>query len=94
MIFPQVGSWYRRVDKRLFEVVAIDADEGTVELQYFDGTIAELDFEAWHQLELCTAAPPEDWSGSVDMDPMDNAELRDTARRAWQDPLILVDQLD
>ena len=94
MIFPQVGSWYRRLDGRLFEVVAIDEAAGTVEMQHFDGTIGEVEQEAWHQMELEAAAAPEDWSGSVDMDTDDLSELNDMTGQNWQDPFEFVDQLE
>ncbi len=41
--YPVIGNWYRRSNGSLFEVVAVDEQDGTVELQYFDGTIDELD---------------------------------------------------
>ena len=66
--YPVVGSWYQRAGGNLFEVVAIDNDDATIEVQYFDGTIDEIEFEAWQQLLLKNVGPPEDWSGSVDMD--------------------------
>jgi hypothetical protein len=54
-------------------VVAFDEDDGTIELQYFDGTIEEMDLEDWQaELEagtLVEVEPPEDWTGSVDVDP-------------------------
>ena len=31
----------------LFEVVAFDDDDGTIEIQYFDGTVEEMDIEDW-----------------------------------------------
>ena len=36
---PVVGQWYARPGGDSFEVVAIDRDDGTIEIQYFDGTI-------------------------------------------------------
>jgi hypothetical protein len=64
-INPIIGSWYRYENGELFEVVAIDEQDGTLEIQYFDGTVEELDFDAWQELEIEAAEPPEDWSGSV-----------------------------
>jgi len=59
----------------LFEVVALDDDDGTIELQYFDGTVEEMDIEDWEaQWEdgtLEAAEAPEDWSGSVDVESED-----------------------
>ena len=94
VIFPQVGSWYRRLDGRLFEVVAVDEEELTVEIQHFDGTIGELDFDLWHGLELEPAAPPEDYSGSLDLDRADLRELRGGRGLGWHDHLEFVDHLD
>jgi hypothetical protein len=61
----------------LFEVVAIDEEDATVEIQQFDGTIDELDIERWPQLLLTEVSAPEDWSGSVDMDPEDYVGKKD-----------------
>jgi DNA/RNA endonuclease YhcR with UshA esterase domain len=73
---PVIGSWYRIQRSDSFEVVAFDEDDGTIELQYFDGTIEEMDLEDWQaELEagtLVEVEPPEDWSGSVDVDPEEN----------------------
>ena len=38
---PTVGSWYRLEGGETFEIVAIDDDEGTIEVQYFDGTVED-----------------------------------------------------
>jgi hypothetical protein len=70
---PSVGSWYRLEGEELFEVVAIDDDDATIEIQYFDGTVEEMDLEEWdahcEERALEAADPPEDWSGSVDVEP-------------------------
>lgn len=64
---PVVGHWYNHLDKGdLFQVVAIDAASGTIEIQEFDGALDELDLEEWRQLSVEPAAAPEDWSGPVD----------------------------
>jgi hypothetical protein len=72
---PGIGDWYRLNGGASFEVVALDDDDGTVEIQYFDGTVEEMDIEDWaSQWEdgaLETAEPPEDWTGSVDVDEPD-----------------------
>ena len=45
---PDIGNWYRRTGGgELFEVVAVDEDDGTLEIQYFDGTVEEMDIEDW-----------------------------------------------
>lgn len=69
---PGIGEWYRLNGGGLFEVVAIDEDDGTIDIQYFDGTVEEMDQEdwsaQWDEGELEAAEPPEDWSGSVDVE--------------------------
>lgn len=78
---PGIGEWYRRDSENLFEVVAIDEDDGTIEIQYFDGTVEEMDFEDWNAAceegALRTADPPEDWSGSVDIEPEERGSRSD-----------------
>jgi hypothetical protein len=69
VLYPVIGQWFRRPNGVLFEVVAIDEAEGTVEIQLFDGTIDEVDLENWPELLLTEVSAPEDWTGSVDMDP-------------------------
>ncbi len=64
-----IGGWYRWTNGNLFEVVAIDEQAKTIELQHFDGTIDEVDQENWPTLIIELVGAPEDWSGSVDMDP-------------------------
>jgi hypothetical protein len=74
MAYPQpaVGNWYR-LNGETFEVVAVDEDDRTIEIQYFDGTVEEMDLEDWEsqceERALEAAEPPEDWSGSVDVEP-------------------------
>jgi len=65
---PDIGEWYRIRGGELLEVVAIDEDDGTIEVQYFDGTVEELDLADWQAQrtkgEIEDAEAPEDWSGS------------------------------
>jgi hypothetical protein len=93
--YPIIGHWYRRSNGSLFEVVAVDEKDATVDLQYFDGTIDEIDMDRWAQLLIELVDAPEDWSGSVDMDPEDftgdnNGELP----AGWHDPLEFLDQVE
>lgn len=86
--FPAIGHWYRRPNGKLFEIVAIDEVDGTLEIQHFDGTIGEIDLEVWPDLILEEVDPPEDVSGSLDMDADDFESNGDGRERAgWQDPL-------
>jgi hypothetical protein len=92
---PVVGEWYRRlVNGALFEVVAIDRDDGTLEVQHFDGTVEEFDLESWEEQEIEEAQPPEDWSGSVDIEQEDfdvGHEALATGT-SWNDPLTSLDR--
>ena len=64
---PTVGEWYESMEGDTLEVVAFDPDEETVEVQFYDGTIEEYDLDTWGELDLAPAEPPEDWSGSLDL---------------------------
>ncbi len=90
--FPAIGHWYRRPNGRLFEIVAIDDADGTLEIQYFDGTLGEIDLETWPDLVLEPVDPPEDTSGSLDMDfDDDESEGEGNGRRDWLENLDYVD---
>jgi hypothetical protein len=92
--YPVIGRWFRRPNGTLFEVVAIDEDDATVEIQQFDGTIDELDIERWPELLLMEVSAPEDWSGSVDMDPEDYVGKKDSEMPSgYHDPLAFLDKL-
>ena len=73
---PGIGDWYRLNGGASFEVVALDEDDGTIEIQYFDGTVEEMDVEDWEAQwddgVLEAAEAPEDWSGSVDAESTDD----------------------
>jgi hypothetical protein len=90
---PVVGEWYRRPGGALFEVVAIDRDDATVEVQHFDGTLEEFDLDSWAEQEFEDAQAPEDWTGSVDVDAEDYEADREVSSGAtWTDPLMSLDR--
>ena len=70
---PIEGSWYNNLDnERDFMVVNVSETEGTVDIQYFDGDIDELEMEEWQEMDLEEIEPPEDWTGPLDdLDPDD-----------------------
>ena len=68
---PKIGDWYKNTIGDAFEVIAQDDDDDTLELQYFDGTLEELDTETWESMHPEPIEPPEDWSGSMDIAPED-----------------------
>jgi TATA-binding protein-associated factor Taf7 len=64
---PIIGNWYRNQETgNDFEVVALDEDAQTIEIQYFDGELEELDLDAWYELAIESIEAPEDWSGPFD----------------------------
>jgi hypothetical protein len=91
--YPSIGQWFRRPDGTLFEVVAVDEDDMTVEIQLFDGTIGEFDIDRWPELLLKEVSAPEDWSGSMDMDPEDYTGKKDVdLPSGYSDPLAFLDE--
>ncbi len=62
-----IGDWYQNMVGDTLEVVALDTGDGTIEVQFYDGTIEEYDLDTWDKLKLQPAEPPEDWSGSLDL---------------------------
>lgn len=78
--YPRVGEWYKHPSGALFEVVAIDEDDGTIEVQHFDGTVEEQEMDAWMESGCEVADPPDDYSGSLDIERedygMDLGEVR------------------
>ncbi|MCW9023050.1 MAG: hypothetical protein OQK73_00065 [Gammaproteobacteria bacterium] len=87
---PKVDDWYKDViEQCIFKVVAIDNDEETIEIQYFEGEIEELDFDSWKDMALVTAPEQEDMRGAFD--DLDSDDMGDTDRpmhpQNWSDPL-------
>jgi len=92
---PVIGEWYRRTGGDSFEVVAIDPDDRTIEIQYFDGTIEETDLDEWLENAIESTEPPEDWTGSLDVEPEDTEneyEAEPGTIKTWGDPLQFVDR--
>jgi hypothetical protein len=93
---PMIGEWYRTPDDEVFEVVAVDLDDGDIEIQYVDGTLEELYLDTWNQLAIEPAAPPKGWTGPMDVSREDLIDLegRSLAHlRKGYDYLIDVDGL-
>ena len=92
---PVIGQWYRHPGSEAFEVVAIDPDDHTIEIQYFDGTVEELDVDEWFEEAIEAAEASEDWTGSVDVEPEDTEneyEPEPGNGKPWADPLQFVDR--
>lgn len=92
---PRIGDWYRTITGENFEIVALDADDETLEIQYFDGTIEELDLDTWYELNIEVSEPPEDWSGSLDIAHEDyGVDLEKSGGDVWANPLDSLDRED
>lgn len=64
---PIVGNWYRDLESHAcFEVVAFDEDARTVEVQFQEGEVEEIELDAWYELVLEGIETPDDWSGAFD----------------------------
>jgi len=86
---PVVGKWYldAELDEQ-FRVVAIDEEREVVEIRYLNGEGDEIELDAWSDLDLEAAEPPEDESEDEDED--DSRESRLSDREAgeaddWED---------
>ncbi|RDH83398.1 MAG: hypothetical protein DIZ78_14840 [endosymbiont of Escarpia spicata] len=88
----KVGAWFKTNEGQNLEIVAYDAEEGSIEVQFYDGTVEEYDVEDWEALEVRGIAPPEDWAGSYDISKDDyGVDLDKPAGDTHINPL---DQLD
>ena len=84
---PIVGNWYLHVEKGLdFEVVALDEDAASVEIQYLDGSIDEISLDEWYELDLEPAEPPEDWTESLDSAETDDTDFTQAEpQEGWEE---------
>ncbi len=86
--YPLIGSWYQDLtESQLFEVVAIDDQAGTVEIQYLDGSIDEYELDGWEQLPLVAAEPPEDYGPAYGLSGEDFASDDDSHLYSSGNPL-------
>lgn len=93
---PAVGQWYE-TDHGPFEIVGVDPDAEVVLVQHFDGTLEDFDFETWMALAARRCAPPEDYSGALDIEPDDYVELDEAVAMRHgrgDNPLDLIDLQD
>ena len=86
---PRIDQWYAHLDKgQRFYVTAIDEDESTIELQHFDGTLAEISADDWRELQIELSEEPENWSGALDIPEQDDlgTGVTDTDKDDWEEP--------
>jgi len=63
---PEPGQWYQLPDGATFMITAMDDDDDSIEIQYFDGAIEEWDSDLWLRAEPVPIDEPEDISGPFD----------------------------
>ncbi len=78
---PVVGNWYQETNQgSIFEVVAYDEDEQTIEIQHLDGEVEEYDLETWAELAIAGIAAPEDWRSGFELAEEDAEDPDDPMR--------------
>ena len=90
---PTVGNWYQDADTgSIFEVVAFDDEDGTVEIQHLEGEIEEFDLDSWSEMRLGDIAPPEDWRSGFELSQEDAADPDQTLQpEDWSGALKQID---
>jgi hypothetical protein len=70
---PVVGAVYEDLeeDGRTFEVIAFDENDGTIEIQYSDGSTDKMDLDDWYGMDL------ERLESDDEEDEVDSAEADD-----------------
>jgi uncharacterized protein DUF6763 len=87
---PEIGQWYAHANKgELFQVVGRDDQSRSIEIQYFDGDVDEIDAETWATLAIEPTEPPEDMTAPMDDIETDDLGYSETDMKeaAWRDPL-------
>ena len=77
---PVVGAFYedREEDGRTFEVTAFDENDGTIEIQYSDGTTDEIDLDDWYGMDLEQLESDEEEDEEDDVDDSNETDEDDT----------------
>lgn len=88
-ITAQVGSWYKDLQTGAqFEVVAVDDDAQTIEVQMRDGALCEYDADSWSVMELSAIEEPEDWRDAFELSREDGLDPDQPIRPDdWDSPL-------
>ncbi|MBI5451501.1 MAG: hypothetical protein HY940_09125 [Gammaproteobacteria bacterium] len=63
---PELDTWYQDKEGQIFKVIAVDEREQVAEIQFFDGSIEEIEFDTWAGMKAEVIDAPEDWSGPFD----------------------------
>ena len=90
---PIVGEWYHDlVEDQMFEVVAVDEQFNTAEIQYKGGEVGEIDLEAWSQMPLVAAEAPEDAGAAYELSREDEwGNDQAIVPESWSNPLSSIE---
>ena len=90
---PQVGCWYKDIQLgTLFEVVAVDETEQTIETQLIDGAVGEYDYDSWNELLVEEIDAPEDWRNAYELSNEDYLDPDDVIRpEDWSGPVNIIE---
>ena len=90
---PTVGAWFQDlVEDQMFEIVAVDEQGGTIEVQYLGGEVSEFDLEGWEQVVLAPAEAPEDAGAGYELsreDEWNNDQA--IVPESWSNPLSSIE---
>jgi hypothetical protein len=96
-IHPTVGQWYLRPKTgKKFEVIDIDDGDGMIEIQDEEGTLDQVESDAWFTDGLEATDQPQDFSGALDSsaesdeagDPAEISMLNTDPLRVAQDEMV------
>ena len=65
-------------------MTAKDDAASTIEIQYFDGDVEEIDLDDWFGLDIERIEPPEDWTGPMNDVESDDLGYTETDRKSPQ----------
>jgi hypothetical protein len=73
------GQWYRSSPLGdIFQVVGIDQDDRSIDIQYTDGSLDEISVDDWNEKDVKICEQPEDWVGPFDDLESDDIGLPET----------------
>ncbi|MFA5984624.1 MAG: DUF6763 family protein [Methylococcaceae bacterium] len=76
---PIISNWYKDVENNLtFQVIAVDDNDDSIEVQYFNGDLGQYDHESWYNSTFDYIEDPEDWTAPFDDIEVDDLGYTDT----------------
>lgn len=92
-VYPFIGSWYKDASGAVFRIVALDDDDNTLEIQYFDGSVEEFDLDTWWETPMEMIEPPDNWSGPLDLDREDyGVDIAELPPEEWVTALEFIER--